>query len=257
MDYLVICLTALVASGLTLFSGFGLGTILTPVMAMFFPVEAAVAMTGLVHLANNAVKLFLFGRAANLSVVLRFGLPAMAASLAGAWLLTRLSDLAPLHAYRAFGRTLEITPVKLLVGLLMAGFAVLELSGGRGKKAYGAAWLPFGGVVSGFFGGLSGHQGAFRSAFLLGAGLAKEAFIATGVVLACLVDVTRLSTYIGLSGSAAVAGNPLLILSASLAAFAGVFLGGRLLGKATIATVRVLVGAMLLGLSAALCLGLI
>ncbi|MFZ5811462.1 MAG: TSUP family transporter [Thermodesulfobacteriota bacterium] len=257
MNYVAVCLTALVASALTLFSGFGLGTILTPVMTLFFPVEAAVAMTGLVHFANNIVKLAFFGRAASLPVVLRFGLPAMAASLAGAWLLVRLSDLAPLSTYEAFGRTLTVTPVKLLVGLLMAGFAVLELSGGRGKRAYGAAYLPLGGVVSGFFGGLSGHQGAFRSAFLLGAGLAKEAFIATGVVLACLVDATRLSVYAGLSGSEAVADNPYLVLMASLAAFAGVFIGGRMLRKTTIKTVRALVAIMLLGLSGALCLGLV
>lgn len=43
-------------------------------------------------------------------------------------------------------------------------------------------WLPLGGLLSGFFGGLSGNQGALRSAFLLKAGLSKEAFIATGTV---------------------------------------------------------------------------
>jgi len=58
----------------------------------------------------------------------------------------------------------------------------LELRGGK-KMAISPVWLPLGGVVSGFFGGLSGNQGAFRSAFLLGAGLGKDAFIATGVLL--------------------------------------------------------------------------
>ena len=33
---------------------------------------------------------------------------------------------------------------------------------------------------SGFFGGLSGMQGALRSAFLARAGLSKEAFVASG-----------------------------------------------------------------------------
>jgi acyl-CoA reductase-like NAD-dependent aldehyde dehydrogenase len=42
-------------------------------------------------------------------------------------------------------------------------------------------YLPVGGLLSGFFGGLSGHQGALRSVFLLRAGLTKESFIATGV----------------------------------------------------------------------------
>ena len=43
MHYLIICLCAFLASGLTLFSGFGLGTLLLPVMALFFPIDAAIA----------------------------------------------------------------------------------------------------------------------------------------------------------------------------------------------------------------------
>jgi len=56
-------------------------------------------------------------------------------------------------------------------------------------------YLPLGGVLSGFFGGLSGHQGALRSAFLIRCGLSQEAFVATGIVAACLVDLARLAVY--------------------------------------------------------------
>ena len=80
MEYLIVCLAALFASGLTLFSGFGLGTILTPVFALFFPVTTAVAMTAIVHLANNLFKIGLVGRDADWPVVLRFGLPAALAA---------------------------------------------------------------------------------------------------------------------------------------------------------------------------------
>ena len=59
----------------------------------------------------------------------------------------------------------------------------------------GIKWAPLGGVISGFFGGLSGHQGLFRSAFLVKSGLSKNSFIATGVGIAVLVDITRLSVY--------------------------------------------------------------
>jgi len=44
-------------------------------------------------------------------------------------------------------------------------------------------------------GGLSGHQGALRSAFLIKTGLGKEAFIGMGVVCAALVDFSRLIFY--------------------------------------------------------------
>ena len=58
--------------------------------------------------------------------------------------------------------------------------------------AFGRNYLSLGGCISGFFGGLSGHQGAFRSMFLLKAGIGKEQFIATGVVLAVMVDLARM-----------------------------------------------------------------
>lgn len=42
--------------------------------------------------------------------------------------------------------------------------------------------------------GLTGNQGAFRSAFLIKAGLAEEAFVGTGVA-AVVVDVVGLAVY--------------------------------------------------------------
>ncbi|KAF5033148.1 Sulfite exporter TauE/SafE [anaerobic digester metagenome] len=256
MEYIVICLASLAVSGLTLFSGFGLGTVLTPVMAIFFPIETAVAVTAVVHFANNLFKLTLFGRQSDWGVTLRFGLPALVASFAGAWVLVKVSGLEPLFSYSVAGGEFFVTPVKLLVGVLIVFFAVLELRGGK-KQAIPASWLPVGGVVSGFFGGLSGNQGAFRSAFLLGAGLGKEAFIATGVVLACIVDVTRLGVYAGMAGSHMITENAGLVVAASLSAFLGVHYSRKVLKKMTIQTVRVLVGVMLLLLGGGLVAGVI
>lgn len=255
MEYLVICLTSLIVSGVTLFSGFGLGTVLMPAMAIFFPVETAVAMTAVVHFANNLFKLALFGSKADWPVVLRFGLPAFAGGFAGAWLLVQLSVLTPLFSYELWGRAFAITPVKLTVGLLIVFFALLEL--GDGRRRISSAWLPVGGLLSGFFGGLSGNQGAFRSAFLLGAGLGKDAFIATGVVLACMVDAVRLGIYATLAGSRMVTENAGLIAAATVAAFLGVHIGRGFLKKMTIRAVRGIVGVMLLILGAGLCAGLI
>ena len=91
MDILIVCLAALIASALTLFSGFGMGTLLMPVFALFFPVPVAVAQTAVVHLLNNVFKASMFGRNADTGVLLRFGLPALAASFAGAWVLLSLA----------------------------------------------------------------------------------------------------------------------------------------------------------------------
>ena len=88
---IVVALAAAAASGLTLYSGFGLGTLLMPVFALFFPVETAVASTAVVHAANNAFKAAAVGRLADRAVVLRFGVPALCAAYAGASALGHLS----------------------------------------------------------------------------------------------------------------------------------------------------------------------
>ena len=251
--YGILCPAAFAASLLTLFSGFGLGTVLTPVFCLFFPPQDAVAMTAVVHFANNVFKLGLLGRHADRGVVLRFGLPAVPAAFVGALLLRGLAQAAPLARYSLAGLACEVTALKLALGLLMAGFAILEARGGD-IPALPSGNLALGGVLSGFLGGLSGHQGALRSAFLLHCGLSKETFLGTGIAIACLVDLARLTVY-GWPGTVSGAWGPMA--ATSLAAFAGAFLGARLLTKVTFRGTQAAVAGMMLLISAGLAAGLL
>jgi uncharacterized membrane protein YfcA len=159
---LVIGIAAFVASGLTFFSGFGLGTLLMPVLAIFFPVELAIMMTAVVHFLNNLVKLAIVGRYAKREVVWQFGIPAFLAAMAGAWVLTRLSAVTLEISYQVFGASFEITPINIVVALLLSGFVFLEFSNGSSGWRFTQLSLPIGGLFSGFFGGLSGHQAIYR-----------------------------------------------------------------------------------------------
>ena len=87
MGYAVVYAVAFLASGLTFFSGFGLGTLLLPAFALFLPIEHAVALTAVVHFLNGLFKLGLVARHADLAIVLRFGVPAIIASFGGALVL--------------------------------------------------------------------------------------------------------------------------------------------------------------------------
>ncbi|MGH8075783.1 MAG: TSUP family transporter [Lysobacter sp.] len=224
MSYLIICTTALLTSALTFYSGFGLGTLLLPAFALFFPIEQAVALTAVVHFLNGLFKLALTGRHADRHVVVHFGLPAMVMSFLGAGVLVWLTGIEPVYSYSAFGRWVSVTPVKLVVGLLLLLFVSLELLPRFRKLTFGAQYLSLGGLLSGFFGGLSGMQGALRSAFLSRAGLSKEAFIATGVVVACLIDFSRLAIYSTALVRESAHFNFGLLAAAVLAAFAGALL---------------------------------
>ncbi len=257
LEIIIISVAAFFTAILTFFSGFGLGTILMPVFALFFPVDVAIALTGVVHFANNIFKMGLLGKMASKPVLIRFGIPAILASFAGAWILIRITGLPSVYEYELWGNSFEITPVKLIIAVLLLFFSLLEVLPAMQKIQFGGNRLILGGILSGFFGGLAGIQGAFRSAFLIKSGLSKEAFIATGVIIASLVDITRLSVYAARFTSSGLSENMVLLIAAVLAAIAGAFAGSRLLKKVTFRTVRLLVAAMLVIISIGLGMGVI
>jgi len=257
MEIALISAVAFLAAILTFFSGFGLGTILTPVFMIFFPVDVAIALTGVVHFFNNIFKLILVGKKADKQAVLRFGIPAVVAALAGAWLLLQIADLKPLFSYEIGERTFEVFPVKFIISILLIIFALMDLIPYFNKLQFGKEKLPVGGVLSGFFGGLSGNQGALRTAFLMKAGLSKEAFIATAVVVSTFVDLTRLSMYATRFSRSGLSENITVVLFATIAAISGAFIGNKLLKKVTLKFIQTLVAIMLIMLSIALGSGLI
>jgi len=261
VDYLLLCTAALVVAALTFFTGFGLGTLLMPVFALYFPIDIAIGATAIVHLANNIFSAGLVGKHADWKVVARFGIPAALAAILGAWLLERLTGASTVATYSLGSRVYTITVVKLVVAVVIGAFAALELSPGFASLSFPPRFILIGGAISGFFGGISGHQGALRSAFLLRLGMSKERFVATGKMTAIVIDLARLVVY-GLTFKVGLAsfhehGGVGLVIAASLAAFAGSIIGARSLRKVKIEGLRRFIGVMLIVMALALGSGLI
>lgn len=233
-EYLILALLSFFAGGMTLFTGFGLSTILLPVFVIFFPAAIAVPSTAIVHFLNNFYKLFIYFKKINLKVLIRFGVPALLASIAGAFLLKKLSSNE---------RDLEI-----ILGILIISISFLEMVPAIRNLKIGIKWAPVGGIISGFFGGFSGHQGLFRSAFLIKSGLNKNSFIATGVGIAVLVDITRLSVYgstIFTTSIISTDGFWLPVIISTTSALFGVSLATDLVKKMTIGVIRNMVFALI------------
>jgi len=261
MTFVLVGLAALGASALTLFSGFGLGTLLLPVFALFFPIRVAVAATAVVHVLNNLFKLALLRRHVEWRVVVAFGIPAALAAFPGAWLLGVL-PARPWLTWHWGARSFEVTPVGVVMGFLILGFAALELVPSARRWRAPEAALPWGGALSGFFGGLSGNQGALRAAFLGPLGLPPTRFAATQAMIACLVDGARLAVYgAGFLGTHALAtstgGSWPLVATATAAAFVGAWLGTRFLPRVTLGFVRGLTAALLVVVGLGLATGLV
>ncbi len=253
MEIALISATAALASLLTFFTGFGLATILTPVMLVFFPAPTAIALTAIVHFLNNLFKYALMRTHIEWRIVVSFGIPAGFGALAGAGLLYVLPSAGVITGYSLAGKIFHVTALKLTLGGLMIFFALFEAIPRLKNIQFSANKIYAGGFISGFFGGLSGHQGALRSAFLIRAGLTKEIFIGTGIAIACIVDAVRLLIYRPFSNSFSLGEHGYVLAIAAGSAFAGALMGNLMLKKTELKTLQWLValGVSVIGLAMA------
>jgi uncharacterized membrane protein YfcA len=260
MELILIAVAALAASAITLVSGFGLSTALVPIFALYFPLPLAIGAVAVVHLINSLFKVVLLRRAINWEAALRFGLPAAAAAIVGASLLGLLGGFAPLLRWELAGAVHEITPLKFVVGCIILALVALEFSPAVARLRISPRALPLGGLLSGFFGGLTGNQGVLRSAFLIRLKLSPEGFAATGAVGAAIVDLSRLAVYGG--GASAVAlsvDGPLrnALICATIAALTGALVGRRLVRTMRGETLRIIVGVTMALIAGLMVVGIV
>lgn len=196
--------------------GFGIGSLLTPVLALSVGMKAAVAAVTIPHLAATALRLRLTRRDLDRSVLRGFGLSCAAGGLAGALLHSRLG-----------GPGLTLT-----LGVLLVLAGALNVSGWAQRLRVPAplAWLA--GAASGAFGGLVGNQGGLRAAALLSleTPLSPQAFVATSTAVGLAVDLARLPVYAGLEPALLAATARWIVLGAA-GTLAGTVLGRALLDK--------------------------
>jgi len=229
----------LIIASLTVLSGFGLGTLLTPLVVLFYPVKTAVVSVAFVHAANNLFMLALFRRRVVWRVVLRFGLLSIAGAALGALLLA--------------GAQASAVQVVLGAVLLAAGLAEIWAAGGRTLRLPPWPGVDLAlGFLSGLLGGLVGNQGALRAAYLLGTGLVGEPFVATAAAISTAVDATRLPLYLASPQLSRLHTSALALLIAC--AFAGTYAGRGLLRhlspegfRRLVAAALCLAGSLLLG----------
>lgn len=238
MDLAGIFLLALLASTLTFFSGFGLGTLLLPAFLVLHPdrPQEAVLAVALVHLTNNLLKGGLTFKWLDVRTALIFGVFSAVAAAAGAWALESLNGPV---AQRSIGWTLLV-------------FALFEFLPTKGTEQSWAnrprAWVV-GGVLSGFAGGFSGHQGALRSFFLSRTGWSAQQVVATGTAVALAVDLSRIPIYLWRGDELHADWWPVVAFGAA-GALLGSLLGRRFLPKLTLRPLQIFValGLTLLGI---------
>lgn len=223
-------LAAVIAGAIASISGFGIGSVLTPVLSTQFDVRLAIALVSLPHLAGTFVRFLLVRTHIDRDVLLGFGAASAIGGLSGAVLQTVVQSAA----------------LAIIFGLLLvfAGFG--SLTGfAQPMRFSGRRSALVGGALSGLLGGLVGNQGGIRAAALLGFDVSRQAFIATATAVALIVDGARIPVYLATQGADLAPQWPLIVVLA-IGAVAGTLLGGRVLRRMSEPVFRRVVGALLL-----------
>jgi uncharacterized protein len=227
----LIAFVGLVAAGIASVTGFGIGSLLTPVLAIETGTKVAVAAVAIPHVVGTAQRFWLLRRYVDRRVLFGFGIASAAGGLAGALVHVWVSSRA----------------LTVVFGVVVAIAGVSELTGWMRRVRWGrtSAWVA--GGVSGALGGMVGNQGGIRTAALLGFDVPRESFVATATAIGLFVDAARLPVYFATQWSDLVRVWP-LVLVATLAVVAGTALGTRILGRLQQATFRRVIGVLLVTL---------
>jgi uncharacterized membrane protein YfcA len=209
MFLLGVFVLAILSGGTASVAGFGIGSLLTPLLAASFGTATAVAAVAIPHAAATALRCLRLRSNIDWTVVRGFGLLSAAGGLIGALLYTRFSNDA----------------LTLTLGLLLVSTAVATIADLPSRVRVNGAVVGLFGLLSGLFGGLAGNQGGLRAAAMLSFSLPPVRYVATATATAMLVDLVRTPIYLWR------AGGELAPLTAPLGvATAGVLLG-TLLGE--------------------------
>jgi uncharacterized membrane protein YfcA len=258
MNIILILIIVTIGSILTFFSGFGLGTILLPIFLLFFPLKIAIFSTAIVHFSNSIFKFIYIYKHIKFNILLIFGIPAIIASIIGSYLISEMSETWILFSYSIDLKEIEVFGSKFFIGLLIFVFTIFELLNKTLFKIQSTKnELIIGGLLSGFFGGISGHQGALRTLFLKKVNLSKEELVATSTTISLGIDFVRIVIYLQIVSLPILFENENkhLIFIGIIAAFLGATIGSKLLKKVTMKFVQTIISVLLIVFSMVLMLG--
>ena len=226
---------AILAGGIAAIAGFGIGSLLTPALAIETGTKVAVAAIAIPHFVATVQRFWLLRRHVDRTVLLGFGVASAIGGLVGALAHDRAASAA----------------LTMVFGILLIVAAASQLTGWMERVRWGrtAAWTA--GALSGLLGGLVGNQGGIRSAAMLGFDVPKESFVATATAVAIFVDLARLPVYLISDWRAMLAVWP-FVLIATVGAVVGTALGTRVLGHLPQSLFRRVVAVLLLLLGVAM-----
>lgn len=175
-----VAIITLACSVIGTLAGFGISTLMVPVMVLIIPYQEALLLVGIIHFFGDISRMFFFRHGLRWKLLLTFGISGIIASFFGA----RFTSSLPAHM-----------PIQILaIFLFLYSFYLLANQSWKFPKKTSVEVA--GGAVSGFMAGLIGLGGSVRGPFLAPFNLPKEVYIFTAGALGFLIDTTRIGTYL-------------------------------------------------------------
>lgn len=205
---------SVIAGAVASLAGFGIGSLVTPFLALQTGIGIAVAAVSIAHFFGTALRFWFWRKHIDKKILISFGLASAAGGLAGALL------------HNIFYNSILTVVFGCL--LVFAGITGLTGLAEKFRLAGTGSWIA--GTLSGLFGGLVGNQGGIRSAAMLGFDLERKAFVATSTGIALMVDIARVPVYLAASGRQLAQIWPLIVI-ATICVLVGTAVGSLLLKK--------------------------
>lgn len=226
----VFLLASFLAAIAATLAGFGSSMLLIPVAVSFFDLKMAIFLVACFHLFNNLFKVSFFWRKIDFKTFVLFGIPSIIFAFIGARFIT----------------VIPLDTVKTILGIFLICYALFTLVKPKLTMKQNKTNAFIGGSLSGFLAGLIGMGGAVRSSFLIAFNLLKEVYVATSAIIAVVIDLTRIPTYIFTRAVEWWSSDFILIPLLILCAYFGVRVGKILLIKTNQKTFRRIVSLALL-----------
>jgi uncharacterized protein len=227
----LVAVVAMAAGAIASVSGFGIGSLLTPVFALQLGTRLAVGAVSVPHVIATAFRFWLLRKHVDRRLLWSFGVMSAVGGLLGAVLQLLV----------------KTTALTMLFGGLLMFTGLMGLSGASERLRFHGwvAWLA--GILSGMLGGLVGNQGGIRSAAMLGFDVPRQAFVATATAVGLIVDGARMPVYFFSMGHELVSLWPSLMVAVG-GCLLGTVAGERLLRRIPEPIYRRLIGALILAL---------
>ncbi len=201
-EILYIALLTMLASMIGTLAGFGISTIMVPILLLVLPLPQTLLLVGIIHWFNDIWKMLLFRKGIRWRLLLAFGLPGIITSFIG-------SSLSLKIPWEIISRAL---------GVFLIAYVLFITVNKTFKLSQRLSVAISGGALTGFFAGIFGIGGEINAVALSAFNLEKAVYIATAGAISFMIDSTRIATYIegGVRLEPAILSGFLIFIPASL-----------------------------------------